>query len=79
MSKKFDLTVQKRNKKGQVVSSTPYRLFIENGVRKFERPVGSGVFYGEDGALLSKPKVEKMPEETKKSLQALVSKEMDKE
>lgn len=56
MSEKFDLRTEKRNKKGQVVSKNPYRLIIENGVRKFERPPGSGKFFYENGEPLKKEK-----------------------
>lgn len=60
MSKgKFDLTTQKRNKKGVVISSSPYRLHVDGGVRKFERPPGSGMFYAENGELMSQPKKSK--------------------
>ena len=54
----FDFRTQRMNKKGQVTSKTPYRLFIDKGVQKFERPPKSGVFYNADGSLIpSEPKV----------------------
>lgn len=45
MAKKFDLTVHKRDRKGHVTSANPYRLVIENGVQRFERPPNSGNWY----------------------------------
>lgn len=55
---KFDLRTQKINSKGKVTSKQPYRLFIDKGVHKFERPPGSGYFYAPNGDLISEPKVE---------------------
>ena len=53
----FDLTVQVRDKKGNIVKVQPYKLVIENGMQKFERPVGSGIWYDAGGTLISKPEV----------------------
>ena len=53
------------NKKGQVVARMPYRLYVENGVRKFERPPGSGNFFWENGEAISTPKAEIKAEEKK--------------
>jgi hypothetical protein len=50
----FDLTVQHRNKKGAVTRETPYRLVIEGGVQRFEKPKGSGIWYDAGGNLISK-------------------------
>ena len=47
MPQPFDLEVHKRNNKGQITHSQPYRLVIENGMKLFERPVGSGYWYAE--------------------------------
>lgn len=52
-AKGFDLRTIRLNKKGQVVSRQPYRLYIEKGVQKFERPPGSGNFYAPNGDLIS--------------------------
>ena len=52
----FDLSVHKRNAKGQIVRKEPYRLVVEAGQKKYERPPGSGFFYAEDGSLISQPK-----------------------
>lgn len=47
--KGFDFRTQRLNKKGQIVSKTPYRMFVENGIKKLERPPGSGQFFTESG------------------------------
>lgn len=52
----FDLTVHRRNSKGKVVNIMPYRLYIKDGQQRFERPPGSGYFYGANGELLEQPK-----------------------
>ena len=52
----FDLQTHKRNRKGTVTSTNHYTLHIVNGVKKYERPKGSGVFYTEDGSLLEAKK-----------------------
>lgn len=52
----FDLRTHVRDGKGRVVSENHYRLFIENGVQKFERPPGSKMFYDAAGTLISSPK-----------------------
>jgi hypothetical protein len=54
--KSFDYRGQVLNKKGQVVTYQPYRMVIEKGVRKIERPPGSGNFYDAAGNLLTKGK-----------------------
>ena len=54
----FDLKTQRINKKGQVVAKQPYRLFIDGGIKKFERPPGSGNFFNEDGTEIAKKKVD---------------------
>jgi hypothetical protein len=85
MSKRFDLVTHKRNKKGSVTSTNFYTLHIVNGVRKFERPKGSGIFYAEDGSLLADKKAKptgdmsKLSADDKKALQALVEGEMNLE
>lgn len=56
----FNLTTHHRDKKGNIIKHDPYVLVIENGVKKFERPPGSGVWYAENGELLN-PIVEKKP------------------
>lgn len=80
--KGFDLVTHKRNKKGQVTSTNHYTLHIENGMRKYERPKGSKMFYSEDGTLLSSPKKtakEVMSPEVKKTLVEMAEKEMAKD
>lgn len=57
----FDLFVHKRNAKGQLTDVQPYRLVVENGIQKFERPKGSGYWYDAAGVLIQKPE-EKAPE-----------------
>lgn len=74
----FDLKTQRLNKKGQVVSKQPYRLFIERGVQKFERPPGSGNFFTSDGAPLASQKVDKKAE-AKKIADAKVEAKKQKE
>ena len=62
----FDFVVSKNDKKGKNVSYNPYRMVVENGMRKMERPPGSGYWYDESNNLLSQPKVEeKTKEQTK--------------
>lgn len=58
MAEKFDLNVHRRNAKGQVTSVNPYRLVIENGVQRFERPPGSGEWYDASGKSLKAEKQE---------------------
>jgi hypothetical protein len=53
---KFDLITHQRNGKGQVVSKNPYRLVVENGIQRFERPPGSGFWYDAAGKLVAEPK-----------------------
>lgn len=62
VKKKFDLRTHVRDSKGRVVKKQPYRLKIEAGRRLFERPVGSGMWYYENG--------EMTPDTKKKSKQA---------
>lgn len=73
----FDLTVHKRNKKGEVTHVQPYKLYIENGNQKFERPPNSGNFFDAAGNPLSKPKqAEPMPE-LKEAAKQLVAEASD--
>ena len=58
----FDYRVKTFDKKGRVASNNPYRLVIENGVKKLERPPHSGYWYDEGGALLSSPEMAKEKE-----------------
>lgn len=53
----FDLTVHRRNSKGEIVGKEPYRLEINQGQRRFERPVNSGIWYNEGGELLPESKL----------------------
>jgi hypothetical protein len=53
---KFDLRTHIRDSKGYVKKANPYRLIIENGVQLFERPPGSGVFFGANGEVIKAPK-----------------------
>lgn len=49
----FDLTTHHRDPKtGQVVHKTPYKLVIDRGTAKYERPPGSGLWYSADGSLI---------------------------
>lgn len=50
----FDLTVHKRDKKGRIVEINAYKMKVVDGVRTFERPVGSGVWYYETGEPVKK-------------------------
>jgi len=56
---KFDLVTHVRDGKGNIVSKNPYRLVIENGVHRYERPPGSGYWYDAAGTVISEPKAEK--------------------
>lgn len=78
---KFDLRTQKLNKKGQVVQKNPYRLYVTNGISKFERPPGSGTFYSADGTLLQEKVSDKIKKQSKElaSLKDDLLKEQDQE
>lgn len=52
--KGFDLVTHHRDKKGNIAEITPYRLRIVNGVQRFERPVGSGLWYDAQNNLVDK-------------------------
>ena len=55
----FDLKTHVRDKKnGQVLSENNYKLVLDNGIAQFERPIGSGTWYGIDGSFLRQDKVE---------------------
>lgn len=58
----FDLKTHIRDGKGRIAKENHYRLTIENGVQKFERPPGSKIFYDAAGNLISKPAVAKQVE-----------------
>lgn len=45
----FDLKVHARDGKGHIKSANHYRLEIKNGIKRFERPPGSGNFFAENG------------------------------
>ena len=49
----FPLTTHVRDAKGNIAREDHYRLTIEKGIKKFERPPGSGMFYDEQGNLMS--------------------------
>lgn len=66
----INLVTHIRNKDGVITRTDPYRLIIENGVQKFERPPGSGIFYAANGELLTKPKEVKMSKEEAIKLEA---------
>lgn len=48
-TEKFDLRTHIRDKKGRLVATNTYRCHIVNGSKFFERPVGSGNLWFEDG------------------------------
>ena len=54
--KQFDLRTHPRDAKGQIGQENHYRLVIDNGEKRFERPPGSGWIYTEADDLISKPK-----------------------
>lgn len=58
----FDLKTHIRDGKGRIASENHYRLTIENGVHKYERPPGSKMFYDAAGSLISAPKQQKVVE-----------------
>jgi hypothetical protein len=76
----FDLTVHRRNSKGEVVGKEPYRLEINQGQRRFERPIGSGIWYNEGGDLLpeSKIRIEEMEKQKLAAAQAVIDAEAKK-
>lgn len=59
--KGFDYRVQiKDPKTGKIVKYQPYKMVIENGLTKLERPIGSGNWFHPNGEPIEK--------ETKKQL-----------
>lgn len=62
----FDLKTHSRGKDGKVSRSNPYRLVIENGVSKFERPPNSGYWYDAQNNLIQKPKAGEVKKAEKK-------------
>lgn len=75
----LDLRVHIRDAKtGRIVAKQPYRLFIEGGQEKFERPVGSGNFWSRDGRPLGEHKPVTEPTIIPADLQsALAQKELE--
>lgn len=51
MGKGFDYIVHKRNSKGKVISSDPYKMVVTKEGALLERPPGSGLWYYPDGEL----------------------------
>jgi hypothetical protein len=49
-SQPFDLRTKITNSKQQVLADQPYTLFVDNGIKMFERPPQSGQFFYEDGS-----------------------------
>ena len=78
MAKGFDLRTQKVNKKGQVTSKSPYRLYIDRGVQKFERPPGSGKFYNADGSEIVMTKLDKKAEAKKRAEEKAIQADKNK-
>lgn len=52
MSKAFDYQTHHYNKEGRVTRETPYRRVCDESGVRMERPIGSGIWYAEDGTLL---------------------------
>lgn len=76
----FDLTVHRRNAKGEIVATEPYRLEINQGQRRYERPVNSGIWYSEDGNLLPESVLKlKELEDQKKNLEMAKAAKVAKE
>ncbi len=65
MATGFDHIVHKRNKKGKIASKQPYTLHIMSGVRKYERPPGSGKFFTENNEPIIEAKRATKEEEKK--------------
>lgn len=68
----FDLKTHIVNKRGQLVATQHYRLKIENGVRKFERPPGSGDWFFENGQPVQGEAKVEAPVEAKPAVKAEV-------
>lgn len=62
---KFDLATHKRDKYGRVLQINPYRLHVIDGLKGFERPVGSGNLWYENNEPMGRLK-EVVDEKTKK-------------
>lgn len=45
----FDFKTHTRNNKGKIVAENHYNMKVSEGVRIFERPIKSGLWYFEDG------------------------------
>lgn len=45
---KFDLTVQRWDAQGQLTANNPYRMYIMDGEKLFERPLNSGNLWYEN-------------------------------
>lgn len=62
----FNHHVHRRDSKsGNVNGADPYRLIIDGGEIRYERPPGSGNFFHADGSEVEKPKVKTAPVEAK--------------
>lgn len=65
----FDFKTHIRNNKGKVVQENHYNMKIAEGVRTFERPVKSGLWYYENGTPTPET-LEKLKVDTLKAAQA---------
>lgn len=71
----FDLRTHVRSAKGDITSKQPYRLKISNGKSLFERPVGSGNWYTQNGEQVQfgEAQAEKKPEYKVAELEAMLA------
>lgn len=72
----FDLRTHVRNAKGDITHKQPYRCKITNGQALYERPVGSGNWYAENGELIHKG--EEKPVEVKEAKPEFQVEELEK-
>lgn len=54
--KSFDLIVHRRDKKGKIIHSSEYRREVKGNEVRYERPVGSGQWFYENGEPVEKRK-----------------------
>lgn len=55
---KFDLRTHYFDRRGRLISKDPYRLHINDGVKLFERPVGSGNLFYENNEPAGRVEIE---------------------
>jgi hypothetical protein len=65
-SSRFKFKTHEFDRRGRLVSVDPYRMFIREGARLLERPLGSGNLWHESGAPAGRVEIELMPDGTER-------------